>query len=350
MGRPAYGYAVTDATSPLAPHEFERRDLGPADVQIEILFCGVCHSDLHMARSEWEETNYPFVPGHEIVGRVTAVGEAVTRHAVGDHVGVGPMVDSCQSCEACGQGIEQYCDEPVYTYGSIEKETGHPTAGGYANSIVVDQNFVLRVSDGVDLAATAPILCAGVTTYSPLRHWEVGPHSRVGIVGLGGLGHMGVKLAAALGAEVVVFTTSPEKEADARALGASEVVLSSEPDGLGAAGGLDLIINTVSAPLDLNPYLRLLRVDGAMVLVGLPPSPHPPPLATNLVKNRRSLAGSGIGGMAETQELLDLCAERGIVSEIETIPIQDVNLAWDRVSRGDIRFRFVIDMSSLSQV
>jgi alcohol dehydrogenase (NADP+) len=347
MTRPTHGYAATAPERPLGPHAFERRDPGPTDVEIEILFCGVCHSDLHMARGEWGGTQYPFIPGHEIVGRVAAVGDRVSGHAVGDRVAVGCMVDSCRECDSCRGGLEQYCADTVYTYGSVEKQTGWPTAGGYSNLIVVDEAFVLRLSDQVDLAATAPILCAGVTTYSPLRHWGVGPGSRVGVIGLGGLGHMGVRLAVAMGAEVLVFTTSPGKADDARSLGASEVVVTTDPAQMGEHGELDLILNTVSVPLDLGPFLQQLRLDGAMVLLGVPPTPHLPPSAVHLIEGRRSLAGSGIGGIGETQELLDFCAERGIVSEVEVIAIAEVNDAWERMVRGDVRYRFVIDMSSL---
>ncbi len=346
----ARGYAAAAPDAPLAPHSFERRALGPHDLRIEILHCGVCHSDLHMARDEWGGTVYPLVPGHEIVGRVSAVGAAVERFAVGAHAGVGCLVESCRECEACAEGLEQYCDGAVYTYGGTETQTGRPTAGGYASSIVVDEQFALRIADGVDLAATAPLLCAGITTYSPLRHHGVGPGSQVGVVGLGGLGHMAVKLAKALGAEVVQFTTSPEKMAEALELGADGVCLSSDPAALTAlSSSLDLVVDTVSAPHDLDLYLDTLKRDGALVLVGIPPEaePHPSPSVNGLVNRRRTLTGSSIGGIAETQEMLDLCAEHGIVAEIEPIPIERINEAYERMLAGDVRFRFVIDISTL---
>ncbi|QEC47944.1 NAD(P)-dependent alcohol dehydrogenase [Baekduia soli] len=346
---PARGYAATAPDAPLAPHAFERRDLGPRDVQIAIAFCGVCHSDLHMARSEWGTTPYPLVPGHEIVGHVTAVGAEVSGFAPGDPAGVGCMVDSCRTCEECGAGLEQFCEQGnIQTYGSIEPQTGKTTAGGYSNTIVVDEAFVLRIAPDADLAATAPLLCAGITTYSPLRHWDVGPGSKVGIVGLGGLGHMGVKLAAAMGAEVVLFTTSEDKIADGKALGAHEVVVSKDRAQMKPhTGSLDLIINTVAASHDLDTYLRLLRRDGSMVLVGVPEHPHPSPSVFMLLSRRRKLSGSLIGGIAETQEMLDFCAERGITSDIEIIPISAINDAYERMLAGDVRFRFVIDMATL---
>ena len=345
----AHGYAATAPDAPLSPFRFERREPGARDVQIEILFCGVCHSDLHTARGEWDDPGYPVVPGHEIVGRVTAVGADVTSFAVGDVGAVGCMVDSCQQCGACTADLEQYCERgAVWTYGAIERQTGERTRGGYSNRIVVDERFVLRVSPDADLAATAPLLCAGITTWSPLRHWRAGPGKRVGIVGLGGLGHMGVKLAHALGAHVVLLTTSPGKAEDAKALGADEVVISTDPEALRAhAASLDLIVDTVAAPHDLDALLGLLRLDGALVLVGIPAEPNPSPSVGRLIYNRRSIAGSGIGGIAETQEMLDFCAEHGIVSEIETIAIEQIDEAYERMLRGDVRFRFVIDMATL---
>ena len=347
----AHGYAAHAADGPLTPYRFERREPGPRDVQLEILFCGVCHSDVHMARAEWGAPDYPVVPGHEIVGRVTAVGAEVTRFAPGDSGAVGCMVDSCQACEACEAGLEQYCEPgATWTYGSPEGQTGRPTYGGYSNRIVVDERFVLRLAEGVDLAAVAPLLCAGITTWSPLRHWRAGPGRRVGVVGLGGLGHMAVKLAAALGARVTLFTTSPGKAEEARRLGADEVVVSTDPQQMAAQSDvLDLIVDTVAVPHDLDPFLATLRRDGALVLVGIPPDPHPSPSPTHLLARRRVLSASSIGGIAETQELLDFCAERGIVADVETIAIADVNEAWERMLRSDVRFRFVIDMATLPE-
>jgi uncharacterized zinc-type alcohol dehydrogenase-like protein len=348
----AIGYAAASPEAPLAPLRFERRPLGARDVQIEILHCGVCHSDLHTARNEWAETlmetTYPVVPGHEIVGRVTAVGAEVERFALGDNAGVGCMVDSCQSCEACAEGLEQYCENgATFTYNSPEPQTGGSTHGGYSSSIVVDESFVLRIGDDVDLAATAPLLCAGITTYSPLRHHGVGEGTRLGVVGLGGLGHVAVKIGAALGAEVTLFTTSPEKAEEGKRLGAAEAVVTTAEGALGeAAGKFDVIVDTVSASHDLNPYLGLLRRDGALVLLGVPSAPHPSPGVAPLL-GRRVLTGSNIGGIAETQEMLDFCAEHGVVAEIEPIAIGQVNEAYDRLAAGDVRFRFVIDMSTL---
>jgi uncharacterized zinc-type alcohol dehydrogenase-like protein len=348
----AVGWAAQAPEAPLAPYRFERRPLGPRDVQIEILHCGVCHSDLHTARNEWSEalgeTLYPCVPGHEIVGRVTAAGEEVERFAAGDFAGVGCLVGSCMECDSCAEGLEQYCEHGglVFTYNSVEPQTGLPTAGGYSSSIVVDEHFALRISPDADLAATAPLLCAGITVYSPLRHHGVGPGSRVGVVGLGGLGHMAVKLAVALGAEVTLFTTSPEKAAQGRELGAHEVIVGA--DGEDPAGRFDVIVDTVSASHDLDRYLGLLGRDGALVLVGIPPTPHPSPRVAALL-GRRSLTGSSIGGLAETQEMLDLCAEHGIVAEIEPIAIDEINRAYERLEAGDVRFRFVIDMSTLPE-
>ncbi len=344
------GYAAQSPTSPLAPFGFERRDPGPRDVQIQILFCGVCHSDLHTVRSEWEGTVYPCVPGHEIVGRVVKTGREVTKFKEGDLAAIGCMVDSCRSCASCAEGLEQYCENGnTGTYGGIEKETGRPTYGGYSDKIVVDEYFVLRLSDKLDPAAAAPLLCAGITTWSPLRHWNVGKGQKVGVVGLGGLGHMGVKLAHALGARVVLFTTSPGKADDARRLGADEVVISKNADEMAKhANSFDFILNTVAAPHNLDAFLVLLKRDGAMVLVGAPGEPHPSPTVFNFIMKRRSLAGSLIGGIPETQEMLDFCAERGIVSDIEIIPIQKINEAYERMLKGDVKYRFVIDMASLA--
>jgi uncharacterized zinc-type alcohol dehydrogenase-like protein len=343
------GYAAQSATTPLAPWSFERRDPGPKDVQIDILYCGVCHSDLHTVRAEWEGTVFPMVPGHEIVGRVVKVGGEVSKFKEGDLAAVGCLVDSCQHCASCGEGLEQYCENGFTgTYGGVEKETGQPTKGGYSERIVVNEHFVLRLSDKLDPAAAAPLLCAGITTWSPLRHWKVGPGQKVGVVGLGGLGHMGVKLAHALGAHVVLFTTSPGKAEDARRLGADEVVISKNPEEMAKhAGSFHFILNTVAAPHNLDAFLVLLKRDGAMVLVGAPGEPHPSPTVFNLIMGRRSLAGSLIGGIEETQEMLDFCAERGIVSDIELIPIQRINEAYERMLKADVKYRFVIDMASL---
>jgi len=342
-------YAAYSATTPLAPFSFERRDPGPKDVQIEILYCGVCHSDLHTVRSEWGEALYPLVPGHEIVGRVTKVGGEVSRFKEGDLAAVGCLVDSCRHCASCGEGLEQYCENgSTGTYGGVEKETGRPTRGGYSDKIVVDEYFVLSLSEKLDPAAAAPLLCAGITTWSPLRHWKVGPGQKVGVVGLGGLGHMGVKLANALGAHVVLFTTSPGKTEDARRLGADEVVISKNPEEMARhAGSFHFILNTVAAPHNLDAFLVLLKRDGAMVLVGAPGEPHPSPTVFNLIMGRRTLAGSLIGGIPETQEMLDFCAEHGIVSDIELIPIQGINDAYERMLKSDVKYRFVIDMASL---
>lgn len=350
----AIGWAAASAEADLVPHRFKRRPLGARDVRIEILHCGVCHSDLHTARNEWVDsfgsTLYPVVPGHEIVGRVAAVGAEVGRFAVGDLAGVGCLVDSCRDCDACAEGLENYCErEMTLTYNSVEAQTGEPTAGGYSSSIVVDEHFALRISPDVDLAATAPLLCAGITVYSPLRHHRVGPGSPVGVVGLGGLGHMAVKLAVALGAEVTLFTSSPEKAAEARALGAGEVIVGADAETDVAAGGFDLIVDTVSASHDLDRYLRLLRRDGALVLVGIPSKQHPSPGVAHLL-GRRVITGSSMGGLAETQEMLDFCAEHGIVAEIEPIAIDQINRAFERLEAGDVRFRFVIDMSTLEAI
>jgi alcohol dehydrogenase (NADP+) len=342
------GYAAHGATTPLDLFQFERREPGPRDVQIEILYCGVCHSDLHTARDEWHNTLYPVVPGHEIVGRVTRVGAEVTAFKPGDLAGVGCMVDSCGTCPDCSEGLEQYCPTFTLTYNSPDPHTGKVTYGGYSNHIVVDQGFVLRVSERLHLPAVAPLLCAGITTYSPLRHWNVGPGQKVGVVGLGGLGHMGLKFAHAFGAEVVLFTTSPGKADDARRLGADAVVISKDPAQMQAhLGSFDFILDTVAAPHNLDAYLELLRRDGTLCLVGAPEHPHPSPTVFNLIFRRRSIAGSLIGGIRETQEMLDFCAEHGIVSDIEMIPIQQINAAYERMLRSDVKYRFVIDMASL---
>jgi alcohol dehydrogenase (NADP+) len=346
-----YAYAASDAKSKLAPFEFKRRELRAHDVQMEVLFCGVCHSDLHMARDEWKNTIFPVVPGHEIVGRVTAVGPDVTRHKVGDLVGVGCLVDSCRACSNCSEGLEQYCENGfVLTYSGQDRETGDVTYGGYSTQLVTDEAFVLSVPETLDPAGAAPLLCAGITLYSPLRTWNAGPGKKVGIVGLGGLGHMGVKLAHAMGAHVVLFTTSQSKVEDAKRLGANEVVISKNEEEMAAhANSFDLIINTVAAQHDLNPFLNLLRRDGTLVLVGAPEHDHPSPQVFNLIMKRRRLAGSMIGGIAETQEMLDFCGEHGITSDIEVIPMQKINDAYERMLKSDVKYRFVIDLDSLRQ-
>jgi uncharacterized zinc-type alcohol dehydrogenase-like protein len=343
------GYAAQSPTAPLAPFSFDRREPRPRDVQIDILYCGVCHSDLHTARDEWGGTKYPCVPGHEIVGRVMRVGSEVSRFKVGDQVGVGCMVDSCRVCSACKEGLEQYCDNGFTgTYNGPEQGTGANTYGGYSDRIIVDQDFVLNIRHKDNLAAAAPLLCAGITTWSPLRHWGIGAGHTVGVVGLGGLGHMAIKLARALGAQVVLFTTSEGKRDDALRLGAQEIVISRERKAMAAQRNrFDLIINTVAAPHDLDPYLAMLKRDATLVLVGVPASPHPSPGIFNMILKRRRIAGSLIGGIAETQEMLDFCAEHGIVSDIEMIPIQKINEAYERMLKSDVKYRFVIDMASL---
>jgi uncharacterized zinc-type alcohol dehydrogenase-like protein len=343
------GYAARSKNSRLAPFSFDRRDPGPTDVQIDILFCGVCHSDIHTARGEWGGTKYPCVPGHEIVGRVVKLGRDVKNFREGDLAAVGCMVDSCRTCDNCRDHLEQFCDDgPTFTYNSDDKHTGGITYGGYSKSIVVDQDFVLRISDKLDLAATAPLLCAGITTYSPLRHWKIGKGHKVGVVGLGGLGHMGVKFANAFGAHVALFTTSPNKAADAKKLGAHEVILSKDEDEMDKhEKSFDFILDTVSAPHDLDAYLSLLKRDGTLVLVGASPDPLEVD-AFSLIHRRRSLAGSLIGGIAETQEMLDYCAERGIVCDIEKISMSQINEAYERMLKSDVKYRFVIDLESLN--
>ena len=343
----ASAYAAPSATDPLVPHQIDRRQLGPRDVRIDIAYCGICHSDIHFCRGEWGTVPYPAIPGHEITGTVAEVGAEVTRHAVGDRVGVGCMVNSCRECENCRAGHEQYClAGNTQTYGSIDRD-GTPTYGGYSTHIVVDEDFVLRIPESIPLDAAAPLLCAGITTYSPLRHWNAGPGKQVAIVGLGGLGHMGVKLAAAIGAEVTVLSQSLRKEADGRRLGAGDYRATSDPETFKElAGRFDLIVNTVSAPIDINAFLRLLKTDGTLVNVGAPPEPMPVAVF-GLMFQRRSFAGSGIGGIRETQEMLDFCAEHGITSDIETIAADQINTAWERVLVSDVRYRFVIDVSTL---
>ncbi|MGP0172483.1 NAD(P)-dependent alcohol dehydrogenase [Pseudomonas sp. NCHU5208] len=341
-------YAAQSAQSPLAPHVIERRSVGPDDIAIDILYCGVCHSDLHTVRDEWKNTLYPSVPGHEIVGKISAVGSNVSAFKVGEIAGVGCMVDSCQHCASCGEGLEQYCENGFTGTYNGPVFGGENTFGGYSQRIVVNQRFVLRISHTDNLAAVAPLLCAGITTYSPLRQWQVGPGQKVGIVGLGGLGHMGVKIAAAMGAHVVLFTTSPNKREDALRLGASEVVVSKNAEEMAAhVNSFDFILNTVAAPHDLNPFLNLLKRDATMTLVGAPESAHPSPDVFGLIFKRRRLAGSLIGGIAETQEMLDFCAKHDIVSDIEMITMQDINQAYERMLESDVKYRFVIDMASL---
>ncbi len=345
---PTKGFATHSATSPLSPFSFERRQPGPHDIQIEILFCGVCHSDLHTARNEWTNTTYPCVPGHEIVGRVTKVGSKVTKFKEGDLAGVGCIVDSCRHCSACKEGLEQYCEVGMTgTYNSPDPHLGGMTYGGYSERVVVDENYVLHIPKNLDPAAAAPLLCAGITTYSPLRHWNVGKGQKVGVVGLGGLGHMGVKLAAAMGAEVTLFTTSTHKTEDAKRLGAKHVVVSKDTEQMAKhANSFDFILDTVSADHDINAYLNLLKRDGTLVLVGAPEKPLAV-AAFSLIPTRKELAGSMIGGIAETQEMLDFCGKHGITSDIELIPIQKINEAYERMLRSDVKYRFVIDMASL---
>jgi len=344
----AKAYAATSATAPLGPFQFERRAVGPHDVQIEIAYCGICHSDLHQVRNEWGNSAYPMVPGHEIVGKVTAVGAHVKTFKAGDLAGVGCLVDSCRTCPSCQRQLEQFCEKgAAFSYNSTEMDRKTLTQGGYSSSIVTDEAFVLKISPKLDLAAAAPLLCAGITTYSPLRHWKTKKGDKVGVVGLGGLGHMAVKIAAAMGAEVTMLSTSKSKEADARKLGAHHFGLTSDDATFKKlAGQFDLLIDTISAPHDYNKYLGLLRVEGTMVLLGVPPEPTPVS-AFPLIMGRRSLSGSLIGGIAETQEMLDFCAEHGIVSEIELIPVQQVNEAYERMLKNDVRYRFVLDMKTL---
>ena len=346
-------YAAHSAKEKLVPFNINRREVGAKDVQIEILYCGVCHSDLHTARNEWQNAVYPVVPGHEIVGRVTSVGTDVKAFKVGDLAGVGCLVDSCRVCPDCIDGLEQYCDAEVFTYNSedkhaTDKDAGKMTYGGYSSQIVVDEHFVLHISDKLDLAAVAPLLCAGITTYSPLKHWKVGPGSKVGIVGLGGLGHMAVKLAHAMGAHVVLFTTSSNKVEDAKRLGAHEVVVSKNSDEMKAhLKSFDFILNTVAASHNLDVFTELLKRDGTMCLNGVPEHSHPSPSLFNLIFKRRQIAGSLIGGIKETQEMLDFCAEHNITSDIEIIAMKDINQAYERMIKGDVKYRFVIDMATL---
>lgn len=347
----AHGYATHSATDELLPFSFERREPRLEDVVIDILYCGICHSDIHTARSEWGGTVYPCVPGHEIVGRVSAVGDKVTRFKIGELVGVGCLVDSCRHCQSCNDGLEQYCENGwTATYNSEDKTGGTPhthTFGGYSDKITVSERFVLRIPDNLDPAAAAPLLCAGITTYSPLKHWKVGPGQKVGIVGLGGLGHMGVKLAHAMGAHVVMITTSPGKGEDAKRLGANEVLISKDGEAMAAAmNSFDFLLNTIPVGHDTDPYMNLLKRDGAMVIVG---AVEPLTMVNGVpfIFKRRSMAGSLIGGLPETQEMLDFCGEHDITSDIEMIDIKDVNRAYDRTVKGDVKYRFVIDMATL---
>ncbi|HTS69761.1 MAG TPA: NAD(P)-dependent alcohol dehydrogenase [Terriglobia bacterium] len=341
------GYAAASAKALLQPYAFERREPREHDVAIDIKFCGICHSDIHQARDEWGGSIFPMVPGHEIGGVVTAVGSKVTKYKAGDKVGVGCFVDSCRACAPCIQGFEQFCiHSPVFTYNSREKD-GTPTMGGYSDNIVVDENYVLRMPGNLPMDAAAPLLCAGITLYSPLKHWQAGPGKKVAILGLGGLGHMGVKIGHAMGAEVTVLSHSLRKQADAKRLGADRFYATSDPDTfLKLQGEFDLIINTVSSPIDFDPYMALLKIEGSMVLVGIPEKPIQL-AAFSVIAGRRSLSGSMIGGIQETQEMLDFCAQHGIACDIEVIPIERVNEAYERVVKSDVRYRFVIDMASL---
>jgi uncharacterized zinc-type alcohol dehydrogenase-like protein len=343
-------YAAKSPTSPLAPFQIQRRNPTPHDVVIDIEYCGVCHSDIHQARNEWQGTEYPIVPGHEVVGKVKSVGSAVTKYRAGDTVGVGCFIDSCRECVSCKEGLEQYCTVGMNgTYNSKEKDGKTPTYGGYSTRIVVDENYVLRIPKNIPLDKAAPLLCAGITTYSPLRHWKVSKGQKVAVMGLGGLGHMGVKLAAAMGAEVTVLSRSESKRSDAIRLGAKHYVSSSDPKNLeNLQRQFDLILNTVSAPHDISPFLQTLKRDGTMVLLGVPEK-APILEAFDLIGGRRRIAGSLIGGIKETQEMLDFCAEKGIASDIETIPIQKINEAYERMIKGDVKYRFVIDIATLNK-
>ncbi|ANI88687.1 hydroxyacid dehydrogenase [Arachidicoccus ginsenosidimutans] len=347
MSTTAKAYGTNAAELPLVPLSIERREPTPHDVEIEILYCGVCHSDLHTARNEWKGTIYPCVPGHEIVGRITKVGDHVKKFKVGELAAVGCMVDSCRECEECKQGYEQYCENGFTgTYNAPDKHLNAHTFGGYSQSVVVDEDFVLHVPENLDLAGVAPLLCAGITTYSPLRHWNVGPGKRVGVVGIGGLGHMAIKLAHAMGAYVVVFTTSESKKEDAKRLGADEVVLSNNVEQMQQSQKLDFILDAVSAEHDINAYLHHLKHDGNLTIVGAPENPLPVAVF-NLILGRKSFSGSLIGGIAETQEMLDFCGRHDITADIELINMQDINDAYERMLKGDVKYRFVIDMASL---
>lgn len=343
------GYAAQSADAPLAPFEFIRRSPRPDDVVIEVMYCGVCHSDLHQARNDWGFSQYPLVPGHEVVGRVASVGSKVTKFKPGDYAGIGCMVDSCRACHPCQEGLEQYCEEGnVQTYNGVDRHDHQPTYGGYSQAIVASEDFVLKIPEGMDLKGAAPLLCAGITTWSPLRHWKVGKGSKVAVIGLGGLGHMALKLASAMGAEVTLFTRSASKEADARRLGAHHIVLSTDDSQMSSVSNqFDLIIDTVPYAHDINPYMPTLTLDGTLVYVGLLGSIEPPVSTLPLILRRRSVAGSCIGGIKETQEMLDFCGEHGIVSDIEMVNIPDINEAYERMLKSDVKYRFVIDMASL---
>lgn len=347
----AHGYAAHSATTDLVPFTFERREPGPHDVQIEVLYCGICHSDLHQARNDWSNSKYPMVPGHEIVGRVVAVGAHVKKLKVGDHAGVGCMVDSCRECSNCKEDLEQYCNEGcTQTYNDRERGSDQLTFGGYSDKIVVEERFVVSIPKSLDLKAVAPLLCAGITTYSPLHHWKVGKGQKVGVIGLGGLGHMGVKFAHAMGAHVVMITTSPDKGKDAVRLGADEVLVSTDADAMAKHGSsFDFLLNTVPVSHDANPYTQLLKRDGTMVLVGVLTALEPALLGVHLIAPRRNIAGSSIGGMAETQEMIDFCAKHNIVSDVEMVEIQSVNETYARLLKNDVKYRFVIDMDSLKR-
>jgi uncharacterized zinc-type alcohol dehydrogenase-like protein len=344
-----HGYAAQSATSPLAPFTFDRRTPRADDVVIEVLYCGVCHSDLHQARNDWGFSHYPLVPGHEAIGRVTAVGSAVTKFKVGDFAGVGCMVDSCRTCHPCEAGLEQYCEEGnIQTYNGVDRHDHQPTYGGYSDTMVVSEAFTLKIPANLDLKAAAPLLCAGITSWSPLRRWKVGAGSRVAVVGLGGLGHMALKLANALGAEVTLFTRSPGKEADAKRLGAHHIVLSSDEQQMAAvANQFDLIIDTVPYTHDINPYLSTLTLDGTLVFVGYLGDLTPIINTVPMIIGRKSIAGSCIGGIEETQEMLDFCAKHQIVSDVEMINMQEINAAYERMLKSDVKYRFVIDMASM---
>ncbi|WP_313082785.1 NAD(P)-dependent alcohol dehydrogenase [Atlantibacter sp.] len=344
------GYAALSPTEPLAPFQVERRTPRPDDVTLEILYCGVCHSDLHQARNDWGFSQYPLVPGHEIIGRVTAVGDKVTKFKPGDLAGIGCMVDSCRECNPCKQGLEQYCEEGnIQTYNGQDRFDHRPTFGGYSQAILASEDFVLRIPDGLDLEGVAPLLCAGITTWSPLKRWNIGEGSKVAVIGLGGLGHMALKLANGLGAEVTLFTRSSGKEEDARRLGAHHVIISTDPSHMEQVKNqFDLIIDTVPYTHDINPYLPTLTLDGTLVFVGLLGELQPYVNTVPLILGRRSVAGSCIGGIAETQEMLDFCAQKGIVSDVEVIKIQDINEAYERMLKSDVKYRFVIDMASLT--
>jgi uncharacterized zinc-type alcohol dehydrogenase-like protein len=341
-------FGVEAAKAPLKEMTIQRRAVGAHDVEIEILFCGICHSDLHQAHNDFGGANFPMVPGHEMVGKVIAVGNHVTKFKVGDLAGVGCIVDSCRECESCKEDLEMFCNvETTMSFNSPDHKSGGFTYGGYSESIVTDENYVLHIPESLDLAAAAPLLCAGITVYSPFKHWNIGPGKKVGVLGIGGLGHVGIKIAKALGAHVVVFTTSAKKVDDAKRLGADEAVLSTDAEQMAKySSSLDMILDTVSAKHDINVYLNLLRVDGSVVLVGLPPEQLPIG-AFNVIKGRRSFSGSNIGGIAETQEMLDFCAEHNITADIELIKMQDINEAYERLEKGDVHYRFVIDMASL---